>query len=53
MGVLTFNALRAASDKFRTRFEAVEKLAVQRSIDLRTADLRTLDALWDDVKASD
>jgi len=44
-------ALRAATDKFRTRFEGVERLAVERSIDLRTADLATLDALWDEVKA--
>jgi len=45
-------ALRAATDKFRTRFEGVERLATERSIDLRAADLATLDALWDEVKAS-
>ena len=45
-------ALRAATDKFRLRFEAVERLAVERSIDLRAADLAMLDALWDEVKAS-
>lgn len=45
-------ALRAASDKFRTRFEKVEELAVERGIDLRAADLSTLDALWDEVKAT-
>ncbi len=44
-------ALRAATDKFRKRFEGVERLATQRSIDLRAADLATLDALWDEVKA--
>ncbi len=44
-------ALRAATDKFRTRFEGVERLARERSIDLKSADLTTLDALWDDVKA--
>lgn len=44
-------ALRAATDKFRTRFEGVEQLARQRSIDLRHADLPTLDSLWDEVKA--
>jgi tetrapyrrole methylase family protein/MazG family protein len=43
-------ALRAASDKFRARFEGVEALAASRSIDLKTADLVTLDALWDEVK---
>ena len=46
-------ALRAATDKFRTRFEGVERLAVERSIDLRAADLATLDALWDEVKSQD
>jgi tetrapyrrole methylase family protein/MazG family protein len=45
-------ALRAATDKFRTRFEAVERLAVERQIDLRAADLIALDALWDEVKRS-
>jgi len=43
-------ALRAATDKFRTRFEGVERLAAERSVDLRAADLATLDALWDEVK---
>ena len=46
-------ALRAATDKFRARFVEVEQLAVQRSIDLRAADLATLDALWDEVKSSE
>ncbi|MGB0112809.1 MAG: nucleoside triphosphate pyrophosphohydrolase, partial [Ilumatobacteraceae bacterium] len=45
-------ALRAASDKFRERFEGVERLAATRSIELADADLETLDALWDEVKAS-
>ena len=44
-------ALRAATDKFRSRFEGVERLALEREIDLRGADLSTLDALWDDVKS--
>ena len=44
-------ALRAATDKFRTRFEGVERLAAERSIDLRAADLVMLDALWDEIKA--
>lgn len=45
-------ALRSASDKFRERFEGVELLARERTIDLREADLSTLDALWDEVKAT-
>ncbi len=46
-------ALRAATDKFRVRFEGVERLARQRSIELRDAELATLDALWDEVKATE
>jgi len=46
-------ALRAASDKFRTRFEGVERLAREDEVDLQTADLDALDALWDRVKASE
>lgn len=45
-------ALRAAVGKFRTRFEAVERLAAARGIDLHATDLPTLDALWDEVKAA-
>jgi tetrapyrrole methylase family protein/MazG family protein len=43
--------LRAATHKFRTRFELVEQLAASRGIDLHTTDLATLDALWDEIKA--
>jgi tetrapyrrole methylase family protein/MazG family protein len=45
------SALRAATKKFRTRFEGVERLARERGIDLLAADLTILDALWDEVKA--
>lgn len=43
-------ALRAAANKFRTRFEQVEALASERGIDLHDADLATLDELWDEIK---
>ena len=43
-------AARAAAAKFRRRFEAVERLAAERGVDLRTAGLDQLDALWDEVK---
>ena len=43
-------AARAAAAKFRRRFEAVERLAAERGIDLRAAGLAPLDALWDEVK---
>jgi tetrapyrrole methylase family protein / MazG family protein len=46
-------ALRFAAAKFRRRFEAVETLAAERGIDTRTAGLAALDALWDEVKATE
>jgi len=52
LGVEPEAALRAATQKFRARFEQVESLARNRSIDLHAVDLATLDALWDEVKAS-
>ena len=46
-------ALRAAAGRFRRRFEAVELLAGERGVELRDADLATLDVFWDEVKASE
>ncbi|MEP7112629.1 MAG: nucleoside triphosphate pyrophosphohydrolase [Ilumatobacteraceae bacterium] len=43
-------ALRAATHKFRRRFEAVERLAAERGSALGAATLATLDALWEEVK---
>jgi tetrapyrrole methylase family protein/MazG family protein len=45
-------ALRAATAKFRGRFQAVEGLAESRGMDLAEAGIEALDALWDEVKAS-
>lgn len=50
LGVDAEAALRAASVKFRRRFEAVDALARQRGIDLDRAGLVELDRLWDEVK---
>lgn len=50
LGVEPETALRAATVKFRRRFEQVEALARERNLDMHTADLATLDALWDHVK---
>ena len=47
------SALRAATLKFRRRFERVEQLATERGIELRTAGLAALDELWDAVKAGE
>jgi len=44
-------ALERASEKFRSRFEGVEKLADERGVELGRATLEQLDALWDEVKA--
>ena len=43
-------ALDRANRKFRTRFEALERLATQRGIDMATAGLEKLDGLWEEVK---
>lgn len=53
LGVEPESALRAATQKFRTRFEGVERLARERGVDLHASDLATLDALWDEVKAGE
>ena len=53
LGVEPESALRAATHKFRRRFEGVESLAKTQGIDLLTADLAVLDALWDQVKADE
>ncbi len=53
LGVEPETALRAATVKFRRRFEQVEVLARDRKLDMRTAGLDVLDALWDQVKATE
>ena len=43
-------ALERANEKFRRRFEAVERLAGERGVDVGRASLEELDRLWDEVK---
>ena len=43
-------ALERANDKFRRRFEGVERLAAERGVDIGRASLEQLDGLWDEVK---
>jgi MazG family protein len=43
-------ALERANDKFQRRFEAVERLAEQRGVEIGHAGLDELDKLWDEVK---
>lgn len=51
-GVHPSLALDKANAKFQARFEAVERLAAERGIDVKTAGLAALDSLWDEVKAT-
>jgi len=44
-------ALEQANDKFRRRFEAMERLAQQRGVEIGRVRLDELDKLWDEVKA--
>lgn len=50
LGVDAEGALRAAGAKFRARFLVVERLAAERGVELSTAGLEALDALWDEAK---
>jgi nucleoside triphosphate diphosphatase len=52
-GVHASLALDRANAKFTARFSAIEKLAAERGIDVNTAGLTALDALWDEVKAGE
>jgi len=49
-GVHPAVALDRANVKFATRFHAIERLAKERGLDVKTAGLEKLDALWDEVK---
>ena len=52
-GVDPGTALDRANRKFRDRFEAIERLAEDRGLDLDSAGLDALDRLWDEVKAGE
>ena len=49
-GVQPGTALDRANRKFRDRFEAIEALCAERGIEVESAGLDTLDAMWDEVK---
>jgi MazG family protein len=49
-GVHAALALDGANSKFARRWSAIEQLAAERGIDVRTAGLEVLDGLWDEVK---
>jgi tetrapyrrole methylase family protein/MazG family protein len=44
------SALRATAVRFRERFEALERAATERGIDLRTAGPATVAALWEELQ---
>jgi tetrapyrrole methylase family protein/MazG family protein len=43
-------ALARAADTFIDRFRVMERLAAQRSVELSSLDLASMDALWDEAK---
>lgn len=43
-------ALSASTDKFLSRYLIVEKLAEQRSVNMKEAPIEVLDELWDEAK---
>ena len=50
LGVHPALALGKANVKFARRFNAIERLAAERGVDVHTAGLETLDRMWDEVK---
>jgi uncharacterized protein YabN with tetrapyrrole methylase and pyrophosphatase domain len=51
LGIESEAALRAANEKFRSRFRRVERMVAERGMAMRDLDFDTLDALWDAAKA--
>jgi uncharacterized protein YabN with tetrapyrrole methylase and pyrophosphatase domain len=50
LGVDPNQALELANRKFRSRFEAVERIARERGVEVGEATLDELDTLWEEVK---
>jgi nucleoside triphosphate diphosphatase len=50
-GVQPGPALDRANRKFRARFEAIERLAAERGVEVNSAGLEVLDGMWEEVKA--
>ena len=53
LGIETEAALRAANDKFRGRFQRVERMVMERGVAIRDLDFATLDELWTAAKAEE
>jgi nucleoside triphosphate diphosphatase len=52
-GVAPGHALDRTNQRFRRRFETVERLATERGIDVPTAGLSVLDELWEEAKRAE
>lgn len=52
-GIAPGPALGRANQRFRRRFEGVERRAAERGIDLHDATLEQLDGIWNEVKATE
>jgi len=50
LGIDPEQALERTADRFMARFEIVERLAAERSVDMQKAALSELDLLWDEAK---
>lgn len=50
LGVDSEKALYFSCDKFIERFDKVEQAAKEQGIDMKDADLNTLDSLWNQAK---
>lgn len=53
LGIESEAALRSANDKFRSRFQRVERMVGERGAAMRDLDFATLDTLWDAAKAEE
>jgi MazG family protein len=50
-GVAPIAALEGANARFRRRFEVIERLALERGLDLAALSLDQLDGLWEEAKS--
>src|SRR5260221_4216903 len=53
MGIESEAALRASNDKFRDRFQRVERMVAEGGVPMRALGFSTLDAYWDAAKAEE
>ncbi len=53
LGAPPESALQNANDRFRSRFQTMERLAAERGAELSSMDAAALDALWEESKRLD